>query len=228
MKKLLTLLLVTLMTISMVACGKETKSAETNESQTFEDNTSTREQTLDELLATAIELDGYEIYQEYKNNKVKVASDYQGKACLVSGSIDAIETDHIVVTYSNLKVNVYLPTDEIIELEKGQGVTVVGILENMGVEETMAFLGVTCDFNTGYVSKAIYTKNGIYRALSSGEYLECFNDSGRIYFYELVLTDEQRESLTIDTEVTLDGKIILNDNTMPYSAPYKLVVTEIK
>ena len=235
MKKILALLLVAVMSISMVACGEETTSAETPDTPTTTENESTREQTLDELLSTAVELDGYEIYQEYAKNKVKVTSEYENTSCMVSGNIDAIETDHIVVIYSNLKVNVYLPKEEIFELEKGQSVTVVGILENMSSEETMAFLGVTCDFNTGYVSKAIYTKTGIYKSSTStdgthpqGIYLECLNDSGKTYFVELVLTDEQKEALTIGAEVTLDGKMILNDNTMPHSAPYKLVVTEIK
>lgn len=235
MKKLLILLLVACMSFSMVACGEETTSAETPDTPTTTESESTREQTLDELLSTAVELDGYEIYQEYAENKVKATSEYENTSCMVSGNIDTIETDHIVVSYTNcFKVNVYLPKEEIVELEEGQFVTVVGILENMSSEETMAFSGVTCDFNTGYVSKAIRTITGIYKSSTStdgthpqGIYLECLNDSGT-YFVELVLTDEQKESLTIGAEVTLDGKMFLNYNIMPYSAPTKLVVTEIK
>ena len=53
MKKLFTLLLVALMTISMVACGEETTSAETNQNNSSSDNTVTQEHTLDDLLVNA-------------------------------------------------------------------------------------------------------------------------------------------------------------------------------
>lgn len=235
MKKFLTLLLVALMTISMVACGEETTSAETNQNNSNSDNTVTQEHTLDELLADAVELDGYTFFQEYQSNKVKLSSQYEGKSCLVAGTIDSIENDHIVVVDSNLKVNVYIPTEEIIELEKDQYVEVVGILENIGFEQNMSMVWATVDFNTGYVSKSTYSKTGIYQADSStdgthpqGMYLECINDSGNTYFVEVVLTDEQRESLTRGSEVTLVGRLLVNDNKMPHSAYTKLIVETIE
>lgn len=227
MKKLFTLLLAVLMTVSMVACGDKTT----------QDNSSsdTQEHTLDDLLADAVELDGNTFFQEYQSNKVKLSSQYEGKSCLVAGTIDAIENDHIVVVDSNLKVNVYIPTDEIIELEKNQYVEVVGILENIGSEQELSMIWATVDFNTGYLSKSVYSKTGIYKADSStdgthpqGTYLECINDSGNKYFVEVVLTDEQRESLTRGSEVTLVGKLFVNDNKMPHSAYTKLIVETIE
>ena len=153
---------------------------------------------------------------------------------MFAGTIYAIENDHIVVAEGNFKVNVYIPTEEIIELEKDQYVEVVGILENIGSEETMSKIWATADFNVGYVSKSTYSKTGIYKADRTtdgthpeGMYLQCINDSGKIYFIEVILNDDQKESLTSGSEVTLVGRMFVNDNKMPYSAGIKLIVETI-
>ncbi len=225
--------------LTLAACGNsQNAGAELSagaESNTVIEETSDSSEELDELLATAIELDGYTFYKEYDSNKVKVSSQYEGTACLVEGTIDEIESDHIAVVDSNLKVNVYLPTEEIIELEKDQFVQVVGILENLDLEQNMSLVYVTADFNTGYLANVIYTRSGEYNSYNfansthpSGLSLTCINENGNFYCIELVLTDEQKDALTAGTEVTLEGKLLLNDSNKPYSAKLKMIVSDIK
>lgn len=244
MKKLLVLVLSFVLLLSLCACGGGTASQETPQNSDTStdaslDNTDEMADneipSLDELLTTAVELDGYTFFQEYESNKVKLSSQYEGKSCLVAGIIDGIENDHIIVTDSNLKVNVYIPTEEIIDLEKNQYVEVVGILENIDYEQNMSLVWVTVDFNTGYVSKSVYAKTGEYNSYHStdgthpqGICLKCVNDSGKTYFVELELTAEQRDTLANGQEITVEGKLLVNDNDMPHSAYTKLIVDTIK
>lgn len=247
MKKLLALILSFVLLLSLCACGGGTTSQETTQTpEVSADTNSVTESnteetieneapTLEELLDTAVELDGHTFFEEYQSNKVKLSSQYEGISYLVAGIIDSIESDHIVVTDSNLKVNVYIPTEEIIELEKDQYVEVVGILENIGYEQNMSLVWVTVDFNTGYVSKSTYTKTGEYNSYHStdgthpqGLCLKCVNDSGKTYFVELELTAEQRDTLTNGQEITVEGRLFVNDNDMPHSAYTKLIVDTIE
>jgi uncharacterized lipoprotein YehR (DUF1307 family) len=219
LKKFIALLLFVILSFSFTACGNG--------------NSSTKV-TKEELLETAIELDGYSFYQEYTENKVKLSSQYDGKACLVSGTVYEIEEDHIVVEDSNLLVKVYLPETEIIELKKNQFVEVVGLLKNMNFKQEMSQVWVTVDFNTAYLTKSIYTKTGEFYSSSTtdgthpqGDYLKCVNDSGATYYVELVLTDEQKTNLTSRDKITIEGYLFENDSNMPYSASLKMELITI-
>lgn len=227
MKRKLSIILALMLCLSLCACGGGNDTPET----TVPENSINKEEIVD----TAVKLDGYTFYKEYESNKVKLSSQYEGTACLVAGTVYEIENDHIVVTDSNLMVNVYIPAEEIIELQKDQYVEVVGILENIDFKQNMSKIWVTVDFNTGYLTKSTYTKTGVFRSYNStdgshpqGICLECINDSGNTYYVELVLTEEQKAGLEHGTEITVEGALLINDNTMPHSAYTKLEVITIK
>ena len=115
MKKLLVLVLSFVLLLSLCACGGGTASQETPQNSDTStdaslDNTDEMADneipSLDELLTTAVELDGYTFFQEYESNKVKLSSQYEGKSCLVAGIIDGIENSAIFLPLStNLFVN---------------------------------------------------------------------------------------------------------------------------
>lgn len=240
MKKPLLIALTLAMLLTLCACGGSADAPAGDETPSttispVDEAPEVQKQSMEELLSTATELDGYTFYKEYESNKVKLSSQYEGTSCLVAGTIDSIESDHIVVIDSNLKVNVYIPTEEIIELEKNQYVEVVGILENIGYEQNMSLVWVTVDFNTGYVSKSTYTKTGEYNFYHStdgthpqGLCLKCVNDSGKTYFVELELTAEQSDTLANGQEITVEGRLFVNDNDTPHSAYTKLIVDTIE
>lgn len=221
MKKLVLLVLSLAMVVSLCACGGSGETPNNDETTpSVEENTEAQKQTMDELLSTAIEIDGYTFFQEYNDNKVKHSSDYNEKSCLVEGNIYEIEADHIVVTDSNLKVNIYLPTEEIVELQKGQYVEIVGIVENIGFEQNMSLIWVTVDFNTGYIVNTVYEKTGqvmISDYTVDGKHtyeLLCKNSQGNNYFVILELTAEQAEPLTAGQEITVAGDLFLNNNSL--------------
>ena len=112
MKKLLALVLSFVLLLILCACGGGTTNQETTQTpEVSTDTNSVTESnteetleneapTLEELLDTAVELDGHTFFEEYQSNKVKLSSQYEGTSCLVAGIIDSIESDHIIVTDS--------------------------------------------------------------------------------------------------------------------------------
>lgn len=252
-KKILVLLLLVVMSLSMAACGSSnnpsTATEQTELTNTAPESTEQTEQTetddresaetdtpsLEDLLSSAIELDGYSFFQEYQSNKVKLSSQYVGTSCLVNGYVDSIESDYLSVSDSNLKIHIYLPTEEIIKYDRNQYVQIVGILENIGFEQKMSNVWVTGDFHTGYVSTSTYEKTGVYHNYTStdgthpeGTCLEGINNIGKTIFYELELTDEQKQALTNGQELTVEARMFLNENDRPYSAYLKLEVKTLK
>lgn len=220
LKKFIALVFVVVFCFSFSACGN--KNADTK-------------MTKDELIANAVKLDGNDIYQEYKENKLNLANQYEGKACLVSGTVYEIENDYIVIEDSNLLVNVYLPESEIIEIKKNQFIEAVGMLENIDFKQNLSQVWVTVDFNIVYITKSVYTKTGefySYRTTDKthpeGDCLKCVNDAGMAYYVELVLTDEQKSKLTYGNTITVEGYLFENDNTKPYSATLKMEVKTIQ
>ena len=221
MKKTLLFVLTLAMLLSLCACSGSGETPNTEATTPpVEESTDTQKPTMEELLSTATEIDGYTFFQEYDDNKVKHSSDYNEKVCLVEGTIYEIEADHIAVTDSNLKVNIYLPTEEIVELQKGQYVEIVGIVENIGFEQNMSLIWVTVDFNTGYIVNTVYEKTG--QVMNSDYTVEgkhtyellCKNSQGNNYFVILELTAEQAEPLTAGQEITVEGNLFLNNTTL--------------
>lgn len=231
MKKKLAFLLALVLCLPLCACGSKAEAGAATEAVETTEPTETASVNAEELLASAEEVDGYTLFQEYQSNKVKMANQYEGKTCLVHGIIDGIENDYIIVADSGLKIHVYLPVEDIINLEKDQYVDIVGVLENIRFEQNLSLVWVVGDFRTGCVSKDTYSYTGVYRPYTAtdGDHpadvcVECVNASGNIYYVQLVLTDEQKSNLTSGQTITVDGRLFKNDSKKPYHAPLKLFV----
>lgn len=235
MKKVLSIALALVMCLGLCACGgngtpKTTEVPTT--APTTEANTETTETQFskEEMLKNAQEIDGSKAFGEYNDNKAKFVSQYEGETFLVSGSIYEIEMDHIIVEDGNLLVRVYIPNEEIIELQKGQYVEVVGVAENINLKEQLSRRWVTFDFNSAYLIKSNYTVSGKYFCFKTtdgthpeGLCLQYLTNSGRLNYIELDLAKEQRETLTNGVYITVEGKMLENDNSKPYSASLKLI-----
>ena len=137
MKKLLALLLVTVMSISLAACGKDAASAEG-------DNTSTGEATSDvttkdDMLAEALSVDCTTINNDSFDNLARAKSLYCNATLKLDGTISEIKEDHVRLgTNPSWQVSVYLPTEELLTLEKGQYIVVVGKTTDEIMEENGA------------------------------------------------------------------------------------------
>ena len=88
MKKLILLVLSLAMVISLCACGGSGETPNNNGTTTLvEENTGTQNQTMDELLSSAIRLDNDSFLKECSSNIAKASNDYEGKPCIVEGFI---------------------------------------------------------------------------------------------------------------------------------------------
>lgn len=234
MKKIFALMLTLVTLLSLCACAGGTDQPVNTESVTTEAATEAKP-SMNELLSTAVVIDGSALYEEYKSNPVKVSSDYEGKTCLMEGTVERIEADHISVIFSNTLINVFLPTEDIIELQKDQYVEVVGIAESIGDEVVNGNRPcVTIEFRVGYLSKTTYTKTGVFHAYTTtdgihpqDDCIEIVNDYGNTYYLELILTDEQKATLTSGDEITVEGPMYINDSTYTGSSYAKLDVKSI-
>ena len=116
----------------------------------------------DEMLENAESLDVTAFNDEYQSNKVKLTEQYEGKeqTVIISGYVDAIEADHITLE-NYILLDVYLPEEEIMELEADQNISVVGILGNIREEAYPDGFGstfgrVVVDLKPAYVENTVY------------------------------------------------------------------------
>ena len=224
MKKAISLLLALVLCLSLCACGDEkqdvTESLEAERTQL---------PTLDELLSTAISVNIDSFLKECNENYPKACLNYEGKICVFEGCITEIEKDHIRLGCKYLYLNVYLPIEQIVELQTYQYIQIVGTLENL---EYDPYKGAFADVNTAFVSKDTYVKTGIFKVYSTTDgthpqdpCIVC-EDGYDVYFIDIDLRNEQVEH---DTKVTVEGKLIDNYyDTMPNHAEYKMIDYVIK
>lgn len=135
MKKIFALLLALLMTIAMVACGEETASAEDNNTAT-EENTS-NVTAKDDMLAEALSVDYTTINNDSFDNLAKAKSLYCNATLKLDGVVCEIKEDHVRIGNGvSWGVSVYLPVEELIDLEKWQRIVVVGKTTDEIIKET--------------------------------------------------------------------------------------------
>ena len=132
MRKLLLLFLVAVMCLTLIACGGNSNVPDATEaSETLTEPTEPEEakMTKDEMLAIAEEYDSIDIQNDSVNNIVSAKQKYCNKTILLSSTVRNIFEDHIELSRSydaNYIIDVYLSIDELVLLEQGQSITVVG------------------------------------------------------------------------------------------------------
>ena len=122
MKKILSLLLVGIMCISLVACAGEEK---------------VKEPTQEELLESAIEINGDDLRAAVNENSARAELDYEGKVVVHTSVVRSIGPTYVDVShelyngYPLNSISVYLPKEVLAELNKGDTITVMGTLEKV-------------------------------------------------------------------------------------------------
>ena len=143
MKKALSLLLALVLCLSLCACGSN--SAESKASQ---------EDPKTQMLSSATTLQCGTVYEDFEENELNAKDKYIGKAFTVTGYIYSISTDSIQLTPFAPAIDwttfegctVYLPTEELKQVKKGEIITVVGKISNrysgsmFGIEMNEAYL----------------------------------------------------------------------------------------
>ena len=248
LKRLLAIILSAVIALSVCACGGGAKTAETTtavETTIAAEKTTTVEETSDstsqdnskdemeatsepvmskdEMLEIAVEgLDGYNFYQAISNNILKARNEYEGHVYEVFDCIRSIEEDHVVLgmRQGNLKLKVYLPVEELIKLDKGQYIKVVGLLENIGEEQDMSFVYGTGDMYTAYllsdtVEYSMVIDQLEYAADNDGTMFTYATIEGKPNAERLIaFDDETRLTLKKGDVVKLRGRQFYNESSM--------------
>ena len=155
MKKLFTLILAVALALSLVACGGGNGAGDTNTSSTGnEDTTSTdapgsdgedstqaaNSMTKEEMLEVAELADLYDIHTACFENVLSAKQAYCGKILNIRAEINEIKMESIVFTTGETDIIVYLPEEDIVNLKRGQLVTIVGIT-NEDITEGTSTMG---------------------------------------------------------------------------------------
>lgn len=212
MKKFIALLLAAVMCLSFVACGKS-EAAKTKE----------------EMLAIAEEYRCSDIQNDSIENIVKAKQKYCNKTLLLSGMVSNIEEDHIELAPiygSNYIIDVYLSIDDLVLLEQGQLITVVGTTTDEIIDESENVAGCTFDYShyqmpVAYLVKDTVEVTGILKDVNNS-FAPAFNiQIGESNVLKLIYFAENVDTSTLEygQEITFVAKeISKNDNLHYYDA----------
>lgn len=135
MKKTISLLLALVLCLSLCACGggNETPETEAPSETTAPEVTKI---TKEELLAQALAVDYTTINNDSFDNLAKAKSLYCNATLKLDGTVYEIKEDHVRIGNGlSWGVSVYLPAEELIDLEKWQRIVVVGKTTDEIIEE---------------------------------------------------------------------------------------------
>ncbi|MBR4858980.1 MAG: hypothetical protein IKU08_07325 [Clostridia bacterium] len=207
MKKFLSFILIVAMCLSLVACGSKTL-------------------TKEEMIAVAEEFSASDIQNDSIQNIVSAKQKYCNKTILLSGTVRSIQEDYIELSASygsNYIIDVYLSLEELVLLEQGQYITVVGTTTDEIIDSSESVAEYTFDYShyqmpvaylvkdkievTGILKGANYSYKPAYN-IKIGE----SNVLNLIYFAEAVDTS----TLENGQEITFAAKAISKNNVWHY------------
>lgn len=219
MKKLLALILAAALALSLVACGGggagDNNTPNTGSDDTTSTDTPSDGMTKEEMLEQATECDAAEIAGETANNVARATQTYCGKILSIKGTIGEISADHIQIESNSIvRFKVYLPVEDIVNLENGQLVTIVG---NTGAEITEEPLApgipqniYVYEVNPAYFVTDIYEYTGTPRDKNDsfpGAWNVEFSEGGNLSYLRLVYFDSSVDvSQYQGKEITFSAK----------------------
>lgn len=218
MKKVLSLILALVLCLSLCACGGG-GSAET---PAAEDLVPSKE----EMLAVAEEFSTVNIQNDSIDNIVRAKQTYCNKTLLLSGYIRNIKETHVELSASygaNYMVDVYLSVDELVTLEEGQAITVVGTTTDEIIEASENAAEYTFDYSHYQMPNAYLVKDrvevtGILKGVNQS-YNPAFNiEIGGsnvlklIYFADGVDTS----AFTFNQEIKFSAKAVSEGSSLRY------------
>ena len=151
MKKLLALILAAALALSLVACGGDSGAGDTNTPSTGngdttstdtpsgggEDNTqAANSMTKEEMLEVAELADLYDIHTACFKNVLSAKQTYCGKVLEIKAQVNEIKSDSIIFTTGQTGIIVLLPEEDILNIKRGQWITIVGMTDDDIIEET--------------------------------------------------------------------------------------------
>ncbi len=127
-KRFLALLLAAVLPLSLTACGGNGNGAGSSDGASAEATTSK-----EELLEQAENITFTELLTALQENKLRAQETYVGNVYTYSECVTAIEEDYAELSGS---VKVYLPKDDLMNLNVDERITVVGTIDSLDLTET--------------------------------------------------------------------------------------------
>lgn len=229
MKKLIAIFLVAVMCLSLVACGGENDAPEASDAPIETTAPEEVKMSKDEMLAVAEEYSSADIQNDSIENIVSAKQKYCNKTLLLSGAVRNIEEDHIELApfySSNYMIDVYLSIDDLVLLERGQSITVVGTTTDEIIDDSENIAEYTFDYShyqmpVAYLVKDTVEVTGILKGVSNS-YAPAFNiEIGSSNVLKLIYFAESVDTSTLEygQKITFVAKAINeNDNWHYYDA----------
>lgn len=171
MKKILAILLAAMIMLSFVACsgngGGQTANVtpEPTEAPTAEP-TEEPVKSKEELMSSSTEILFDELAKLTYDNIAQAKMKYCDKDVIITGYILEINEDHVIMnsgsrSSSTIKIEAYIPLEDILNLERGQRLTVVGHLDEEIVDKASGDPLIPITYKH-YVMTTAYFVNDIY------------------------------------------------------------------
>lgn len=211
MKRLIALLLAATLALFLVACGSGDTTSDGNGNTTGGDNSS---MTKEEMLEVATVADEVEIGNAIFENVANAKQSYCGKVLKVSSIISAINEDSVSLGQAGSFLIVYLPEEDIANLQLQQSITVVGITNDDIQTDTQVINGT--EFNQqclvmeqAYLIEDRYEFSGIVKS-ENDSYTGAWNVEfpGQSVQKVVYFDDGIDVSQYIGEEITFTAKVI--------------------
>ena len=143
MKKWIALLLAAVLCLSLAACGSNKSNDQMGttgsmDRESGETTAAATSKSLDELLAESEEIMGYQLNNDYAANPAKAVQDYCNKTLNITGTVTELCEDYVVLDDI---VNVFLPLEEMVDIEYGKQLSIVGVTAEKTEELKVNFFG---------------------------------------------------------------------------------------
>ena len=207
MKRILALFLVIGMCLSFAACGEKTP-------------------TKEELLEVAEEVKAVDMHNNSMQNIVSAKEMYCNKTLLINGIVREIKENYIILSGSfgsEYVVDVYLATEEIVKLQKGQSITVVGNITDE-ISETSNDIGEYTINTKHYQMPVAYLESdtieltGLLKGVNNS-YAPAFNISindSNVYMLIYFADSVDISVLKYNQEIKFSAKVIIENNILRY------------
>ena len=218
MKKATYFFLALVLFLSLCACGPTASTEETTPTEVEEETAPTKEETAptkEEMLQTAQKVSTIDILNSSKENIAKAKLEYCNKTLLLSGIVREIKEDHIELCIyygASYHVDVYLPLEEIVTLERGQGLTVVGKTTDEILESSEAVGGYTFKYKfyqmpTAYIVSDTVEMTAVYRFFDSNTssiQVEDFSDKTADHLLNFIQFTHKNDTCSEEERKALD------------------------
>lgn len=224
MKKVISIsLALVFVLLAFAGCSKNTGKEQLS-SQAVEENS---EKEKEDFLSQAEEVTAEDVYNDSTNNIVSAKEKYCNKVLLLEGFIWEIEEDHIVLGTSfgsTYEISVYLPTEEMVNLERYQQIIVVGkttdeIVEVPKSESNYSFhyyqmpTAYLVQDRFEYTGKIHFVAGGSYDGASFIVYVGNDNNSDYKNYAPIFFADDvDTGSLTTDQTIKFEAKCVIRDD----------------